>query len=117
MSEEKGPKDEFVETEDCKHSYVDSGGVLGTLYGFELRLGKRKPIDEKSVQHSITNVIHMSPQHLKDLACVMLDNVKLYEEKFGEINSQFVLEEVKIRKKDEVAGPTMLPSKGIPGVN
>jgi hypothetical protein len=116
MSEDPKTVEEFTETEDCKHSYVDSGGVTGMLYGFELRLGKRKMVTDTKAVHSITNVIHMSPQHLKDLACVMLDNVKKYEDKFGEINSQFVIDEVKIRRREEVGGMAM-PTGGIPGVN
>lgn len=115
------PKKDFklTEVEGCTHRYVDVAHVEGTLYGFEIHAGKRgsQPTNPEDLfDHKVSAVLHMSPQHMKDMACVLLDNVVAYEKKFGEINSQFVIEEVRISKKEGPSGME-LPPVGVPGVN
>lgn len=100
----------LVKTDDCAVRYIDVCVVDGTLYGFQIHLGRRGLEEPKPIRHEISAVIHMSPQHLKDMACVLLDNVLRYEQKFGEINSQFVIDGVQIRKREEGMMPILPPA-------
>lgn len=66
--------------------YCDSVGFEVNAYGFSLTLGKGQaaPDGQQPGMAPLARA-HMSPQHAKVLAKLMVMNVKRYEEQFGEV--------------------------------
>jgi hypothetical protein len=65
--------------------YCDSVAFEVNAYGFSLTLGKGQTGDSQPPQMTPLARAHMSPQHAKVLAKLMVMNVKRYEEQFGAI--------------------------------
>ncbi len=66
--------------------YCDSVAFEVNAYGFTLALGKgqSQPEGQAPVMRQLARA-HMSPQHAKVLARLLVMNVKRYEEQFGTI--------------------------------
>lgn len=66
--------------------YCDSIAFEMTAYGISLLLGKgaMQPDGQNAGMRALARA-HMSPQHAKVLAKLMVMNVKRYEEQFGHV--------------------------------
>ncbi len=73
---------EIVVDENHKTFYVNSVQIQQSLYDFKLIFGLFDTLPNGKTQITNLETILISPQHAKELANVLTENVRLYEENF-----------------------------------
>lgn len=96
---EKRKRQFIVPNTPDKMCYANVFMVSSTLYDYRLDFGKRGLTEEMDHQGEVS--IFMSPEHLKEMAAILLRLVNEYEESFGEIPSVYEIEAT-VKKKELV---------------
>src|SRR4051812_38450918 len=79
------PKQEIVRSADFHHVYANSARITVSLWDFRFFFGEVEEANAELIRLNETAKDTMSPQHTKVFLRVLDDNVRKYEEKFGEI--------------------------------
>ncbi len=85
-----GRKVEFSPKDGRPVYYANGVGVRITPWDFAFQLGTISAADEKGIKIQENLCVYMSPQHTKAFLALLINQIKLYEEKFG------VIPEVKV---------------------
>lgn len=80
--EESDKKDDVLEKPTY---YVNVAHINSTFYDFAIALGVKKNRHMRVNGEDIDFVVLMSPQHAKEFARLLLDQIENYERLFGEI--------------------------------
>ena len=116
---EKPPDPVFKMSDDGEEIYVDVCHITHYLYSFEVLLGRRSTVvvpEETEVNHETLARVIMSPQHAKDMAVALIEMVSKYEDKHGPIPSQYQIESLVVRRREEGANPSQ-GTGSLPGMN
>lgn len=89
MEEQIKPDEERVVTpiddEDYFTGYANGVSIAHTFFDFQLHFSEVKVKDAQNIEAQAFATIIMSPQHAKLLIGHFVQNMELYESKFGEI--------------------------------
>jgi hypothetical protein len=85
QTDNKTQKLEFSTSPDFQSYYANSARITVNVWDFRLLLGEVEEATQELLRVSEKVKITMSPQHAKVFSRVLAENVKKYEETFGEI--------------------------------
>jgi hypothetical protein len=78
-------KQEIVRSTDFHDVYANSARITVTFWDFRFLFGEVEELTPEVLKLSETVKVTMSPQHTKVFLRILDENVRKYEEKFGEI--------------------------------
>lgn len=92
--------------------YVDFFESRSCLYDIQMIMGRRVTgANDGEREIFIPDlIVRMSPSHLKDFVLMLIERIKAYEEKFGEIPSQFDVENISFKKKPQFEEHPVVPN-------
>jgi flagellar protein FlaG len=79
------PQVSIVKDPDYKEGYANSVQVRVSFWDFFLQFGKIGAQTAEQVELNVSQGIYLSPQQAKALHTVLTENLKQYEQAFGEI--------------------------------
>jgi hypothetical protein len=85
MPEDIKVKQEYTPVENISSIYANSARLHISLWDFKFSFGEVEDISSETMRVSEKVRVLMSPQHAKVFLQVFQENLKRYEDKFGEI--------------------------------
>ncbi len=79
------PQVRIVKDSDYREGYANSVQVRVSFWDFFLQFGKIGAQSQEQVELNVFEGVYLSPQQAKALHTVLTENLKQYEQAFGEI--------------------------------